>query len=85
LLARALYKQPGFLILDEATSHLDLETERGVNTMLRDLDIPCLIAAHRPQAVLQADRILFLSQEGLVSISHEQFMEQVGQPLPVIS
>jgi ATP-binding cassette subfamily B protein RaxB len=39
LLARALYKSPKVLVLDEATSHLDVERERQVNEAVRALDV----------------------------------------------
>ncbi len=60
LLARALYKQPSLLILDEATSHLDLEREIRVNSAIRELEITRLIVAHRPQTAASADRIVTL-------------------------
>lgn len=73
LLARALYQQPGLLVLDEATSHLDLAAENRVNGSLRQLGIPCLVAAHRPETVLRADRIFRLERNGLVQVSHGEF------------
>jgi hypothetical protein len=50
LLARALYRRPRILILDEGTSHLDVETERAVNAALSNLAITRLVAptARRP-------------------------------------
>lgn len=75
LLARALYKEPALLVLDEATSHLDIQTETRVNASLRQLDIPCLLVAHRPETVLQADRIFRLGPGGLVPVSHAQFRD----------
>lgn len=73
LLARAIYQEPALLILDEATSHLDISTEAAVNRELVKLAIPCLLVAHRPETVLQADRIYLLSPTGLQEISHEAF------------
>jgi ATP-binding cassette subfamily B protein RaxB len=60
LLARALYRQPRALFLDEATSHLDLATEAGVNTALRALPLTRVIVAHRPQSIGLADRAIVL-------------------------
>ncbi|MGF1879202.1 peptidase domain-containing ABC transporter [Photobacterium frigidiphilum] len=60
LLARALYKQPRFLILDEATSNLDIYKEAEINMMLRQLGLPVLLIAHRPETIASADRILLL-------------------------
>jgi ATP-binding cassette subfamily B protein RaxB len=58
LLARALYKQPRILILDEATSHLDLACEERVNHAIAQLRMTRIIAAHRPQTIASADRII---------------------------
>ncbi len=62
LLARALYKRPAVLVLDEATSHLDLERERQVNEAVRALRITRIIVAHRPQTIASADRVIVLAQ-----------------------
>ena len=60
LLARALYKKPGLLLLDEATSHLDVESEIEISQTLRQLGIPVLLIAHRPETIASADRVLYL-------------------------
>jgi len=73
LLARALYRRPRLLVLDEATSHLDLATERQVNQALRQLRIARLIVAHRPASILLADRIFALTSNGLQPLSRERF------------
>lgn len=70
LLARALYKRPRLLVLDEATSHLDVATEKAVNKAIRQLKIARLIVAHRPETILQADRILELTPQGLREVKH---------------
>ncbi|MFN4115096.1 MAG: peptidase domain-containing ABC transporter [Inhella sp.] len=60
LLARALYKQPRVLALDEATSHLDLANERAVSAQLGRLPLTRLIIAHRPETIAGAQRVLVL-------------------------
>src|SRR5690606_1897963 len=60
LLARALYKRPGILILDEATSHLDVKREIMVNASIRALNVTRVVVAHRPQTAESADRIVRL-------------------------
>lgn len=60
ILARALYRQPDILFLDEATSHLDLSRERLVNEAVRNLDLTKVIIAHRPETIASADRVLVL-------------------------
>jgi ATP-binding cassette subfamily B protein RaxB len=68
LLARALYARPAVLILDEATSHLDLARERAVVAALRELAMTRIVVAHRPQTVAAADRILRLEAGRLVAV-----------------
>ena len=60
LLARALYKQPKILFLDEATSHLDVENEKNINQSLKSLDITQVIIAHRQETIRMADRVIEL-------------------------
>jgi ATP-binding cassette subfamily B protein RaxB len=61
LLARALYKEPKLLILDEATSHLDVANEMLVSRTLRQLGLPILLIAHRPETIASADRVIELT------------------------
>lgn len=61
LIARALYKNPKILFLDEATSHLDIETEIKINTILRSLNVTQVIIAHREESIKMADRIIQIS------------------------
>ncbi|QOZ51602.1 peptidase domain-containing ABC transporter [Bradyrhizobium sp. CCBAU 53338] len=58
LLARALYKRPQILVLDEATSHLDLDNERCVNHVVRTLRLTRIIIAHRAETIEAADRAI---------------------------
>ena len=62
LLARALYRRPEVLFLDEGTAHLDIETERVVSRNLKDLSITRILVAHRPETLVSADRILVLEE-----------------------
>lgn len=61
LLARALYRRPRILFLDEATSHLDVKRERRVNEAVRKLPLTRIVVAHRPETVASADRVLLLA------------------------
>lgn len=77
LLARALYQQPKILVLDEATSHLDLKAEHMVNQAIATLDITRLIIAHRPETMISADRILQLTRDGVKDVT-QQIRQQLG-------
>ncbi len=57
ILARALYRQPKLLFLDEAISHLDVGNEQLVNAAIRRLDVIRVIVAHRPETIASADRV----------------------------
>jgi ATP-binding cassette, subfamily B, bacterial CvaB/MchF/RaxB len=60
VLARALYRRPAILFLDEATSHLDEPTDAIIVAGLRDLSMTRVIIAHRPATVAHADEIVSL-------------------------
>lgn len=66
LLARALYKKPEILILDEATSHLDVGCERQVNDAVSALEITRIIVAHRSETIASADRVVVLDAGRIV-------------------
>jgi ATP-binding cassette subfamily B protein len=71
-LARALLKNPPVLVLDEATSSVDNETERAINVALQEVrkERTVLIVAHRLSTIRHADRIVVLSQGKLVEDGH---------------
>ncbi len=66
LMARALYRRPMVLILDEATSHLDVERERLVNAAVSMLELTRIIVAHRPETIASADRVLVMEEGRIV-------------------
>ncbi|MED5607020.1 MULTISPECIES: peptidase domain-containing ABC transporter [unclassified Pseudomonas] len=80
LLARALYKQPKILFLDEATSHLDVDCERRVNEAIRSLSITRVMVAHRPETIASADRVVLLGA-GRVSAEQRNHHDLEGAPL----
>lgn len=74
LLARALYRQPQVLFLDEGTAHLDLHNERLVNDSLRKLAMTRISVAHRPEISCGADIVLHVNRT-CTSFSDEQATE----------
>jgi ATP-binding cassette subfamily B protein RaxB len=62
LLARALYKQPSILFLDESTSHLDVARERVVNAAIQNLKLTRILIAHRPETIAMAERVIRLDR-----------------------
>jgi ATP-binding cassette subfamily B protein RaxB len=61
LLARALYRKPRILVIDEGTSHLDAATEATVNAAIRKLNVTRIIVAHRKETIAAASRILHMA------------------------
>ena len=66
LLARALYRRPKILFMDEGTSSLDVATERDVNVSIKSLGVTRIIVAHRPETIRTADRVAALVDGKLV-------------------
>lgn len=68
VMARALLQKPKLLLMDEASSNIDLETDRVIQQMLRDNFQSCtkLIIAHRLDTIIDADRILVLDSGEVV-------------------
>lgn len=81
-IARALLGNPRLLILDEATSHLDTESERIIQTNLTKIlrGRTSIIIAHRLSTIRNADVILVLDRGVLVeSGAHQELMSKRGQ------
>lgn len=62
LLARALYRIPKMLVLDEATSHLDISNESAVNQSILAIYLTRVIVAHRPDTIAMAERVIVLQR-----------------------
>jgi ATP-binding cassette subfamily B protein RaxB len=58
VLARALYRRPRILFMDEGTSHLDVALEAQVNAAVKALGLTRIIIAHRPETIASASRVL---------------------------
>lgn len=66
LLARAMYKKPKLLVLDEATSHLDISNEQKVNSAIKQIPLTRVIVAHRPDTIGIAERVIVMQQGTIV-------------------
>jgi ATP-binding cassette subfamily B protein RaxB len=67
-LARALYRNPQILVLDEATSHVDVVCERKIFDGIRGLTATRIQIAHRPEVAARADRVLQFYQGSVLAI-----------------
>lgn len=85
-LARALARKPSILILDEATSHLDVVTERKIEENLSQLACTRITIAHRLSTIRNADRILVLEGGSVVETgSHEELVSYCGHYADLMS
>ncbi|MEU3843100.1 ABC transporter ATP-binding protein [Streptomyces sp. NPDC028635] len=76
-IARTLLQRPAVMLLDEATSHLDSETERDLREVLRRVSERCAVIAiaHRISTVIDADRIVVLDKGRVRAVGvHDDLM-----------
>ena len=81
-IARTLLKNPKILILDDATSSVDVETEADIHRALDYLmrDRTTFIIAHRVQSLMQADIILVLDEGRIVQKgTHQELLQEEGE------
>jgi len=79
--ARTLLSNPAILVLDEATSSIDVQTEKalqqGLNAMLEGRT--SFIIAHRLSTIKNCDKIMYIDQGGIMECgSHDELMEKKG-------
>lgn len=81
-IARALYKDPSILVLDESTSALDLPIERKIMEVIEAMkgEKTIIFATHRPSALKNADRIIVLDKGKIVdSGSYDELMSRKNE------
>ena len=71
LLARAFYRRPRLLVMDEATSHLDASREKAVVAAIAGLGVTRIVIAHRRETILSADRVFSTRDGGLVEVTDQ--------------
>ena len=80
-IARAILRDPAILILDEATSMVDADSERKIADALAEFSRgrTCLIVAHRLSTVLHADRIVVMNQGRIEDVgTHAELLARCG-------
>jgi len=83
LIARALFRNPKILFMDEGTANLDAENEVRVMDVLRSLDITRVFVGHSPAAMAGADRLLMVCDGAVTELSSTKTMD--GEANPALS
>ncbi|MGB6286148.1 MAG: peptidase domain-containing ABC transporter [Xanthobacteraceae bacterium] len=84
MLARALYRQPRILFLDEGTAHLDIDNEKHINDSLKRLQMTRISVAHRPEVSSGSNQILRISKT-LARDMHRPTLYSIGsQPDEIV-
>lgn len=78
-IARAVLRQPRYLILDEATANLDAKTEEKVLAALRDAlpQTGFLVISHRLATIVDSDRIYFIAQGKLLGSGTNEYLKSI--------
>ena len=80
-IARALYRDPSVILLDEATSHLDQNTEKEVQKAIDDIDVSktVIIVAHRLNTLQKCDRIYAFDKGKIAFVgTYKQMIKKYG-------
>src|SRR6056297_1295262 len=81
-IARIMLNDPDLIILDEATNHLDYETEKSINKLLKNTikNKTVIIAAHRLSSIKNSDNIFYIDRGQVVEKgTHQYLLRQKGQ------
>jgi ATP-binding cassette, subfamily B, bacterial CvaB/MchF/RaxB len=70
--ARAIYHEPKVLFLDEATSHLDSDSEQLVSQAIRAMKMTRILVAHRKETIATADRVFALGGPSLEVVARAE-------------
>jgi ATP-binding cassette, subfamily B, bacterial CvaB/MchF/RaxB len=71
LLARALYRRPAALFMDEATAHLDVPSEAVVMDVIKQQNMTRVMIAHRPQSIAAATKLFVVSDGSAIEMPRE--------------
>ncbi|XOV80818.1 MAG: peptidase domain-containing ABC transporter [Aestuariibacter sp.] len=71
LLARAFYREPKILFMDEATSHLDMSNESRINHHIRQLKMTRVVIAHRKETISSANRVFKFENGKLTETNYQ--------------
>ena len=76
-LARAIFRDPKIIFLDEPTSNLDYKTQRNYLQTIKNLGITTLIIAHRKEALNICDKILLMKDGSIIDQGSLDFLKKI--------
>jgi ATP-binding cassette subfamily B protein RaxB len=79
LLARALYRQPKMLLLDEGTANLDPDTEELIADMIAGMPITRIVIAHRPALIERASRVFKVERGRIETVRDGRLHGRIAQ------
>jgi ATP-binding cassette subfamily B protein RaxB len=79
LLARALYRKPKLLLLDEGTANLDPATEELIANMIAAMPITRIVIAHRPALVERASQVLKVNHGRIETVRDDRLHGRLAQ------
>jgi ATP-binding cassette subfamily B protein RaxB len=79
MLARALYRDPDALFLDEGTANLDSENERLIGDMIARLPVTRIIISHRPALIERAETVYRLEGGKLIKVDKEERVAELAR------
>ena len=79
LLARALYRRPKMLLLDEGTANLDPATEELIADMIAGMPITRIVIAHRPALIDRASRVLKVEHGRIETVRDDRLHGRIAQ------
>ena len=82
MIARAFYREPRLIVMDEATSHLDVISEKVINRSIRRMGITRIVVAHRPETILSADRVYILENGTLSEADRDTLIARFARTFP---
>lgn len=75
LIARALYRQPQILVLDEGTANLDTDTEALIGDLIEELDVTRIVVAHRPALIARASRVITMTNGQIIEQAEDVYAQ----------
>lgn len=86
-LARALYRQPKLIILDEPNSNLDMEGDNALTNAInrmRSLNSVVIVMAHRPSAIAAVNKLMVIANGSIIQFGEkEAVLAQLSKPIKV--